>query len=61
MLKVKVLVGRFKAWRNDLDVWKQSSDGRPKSYFMTLLVIAAYNSAPEGIVSGRKIKRLAIW
>ena len=57
-VQVRELIRRAKAWRNV--EWRKSDDpGRPKSYLISLLVIAAHHRVTEKSVSHMKFKRLA--
>ena len=43
--KIKQLSRRFKAWRNI--TWEDSTDGRPSSYILVILVVIAFNKLPD--------------
>ncbi len=48
-MQVKEFIKRAKAWRNKK--WSHSHVGKPKSYFLSLLVLKAYENAIERGVS----------
>ncbi len=54
--QVKELIRRTKAWRNV--EWKDSSKQKPKSYLITILVIAAYDRVHTKDVKFKELARL---
>ena len=44
-LQVKEFCRRFKAWKTI--TWKESTDGRPSSYLLTILVVIAFSKLPD--------------
>ena len=49
---------RLKAWRDI--TWKDSKDGRPKSYLLVILVVIAFKSLPadKQKMKKRKMNRI---
>ena len=45
-LQVKEYIRSAKQWRNDKWPESESGSGRPSSYFLSLLVVAAYEQNP---------------
>ena len=44
-MKIKQLSRRFKAWRNI--TWKDSTDGRPSSYLLVIVMVIAFDRMPD--------------
>ena len=55
-----MLIKRFKAWRNETWLPDSPSGGRPKSIFLSFLVLISYDSAPESVKQA-KLLELAKW
>ncbi len=57
-LQVKILIRRFKMWRNG--TWDTMINGCPKSYLISMLVLISYDRAPAEI-KHNSFKELAKW
>ena len=44
-VKIKQFSRRLKAWRNI--TWEDSTDGRPSSYLLVILVVIAFDTLPD--------------
>ena len=58
-LQVRRFIIAFKAWRNE--TWGTDGNGRPKSYFLSLLVLISHGRSPQELGPPRRVINHAQW
>ncbi len=58
LLQVKEFIKRAKAWRNT--TWERLSEGKPKSYLLSCIVLRGYEKALPKVGPGANTRSIAM-
>ena len=60
LLQVKEFIKRAKAWRNDTWETQRLSEGKPKSYLLSCIVLRGYEKALPKVGPGANTRSIAM-